>query len=1164
MDGFSEENLSQILGNDPVATSVRIRIRQDEQAINNLTLGYRAAKQEIEGMVKALEKSGLLTGKLTDALAKVTGAAGGGMVGNTSVAGSKPIQRTPIDKGIGTNVSSRGAGGQAAGQGAGGAPQIPGTIQMTPLDKGVQTSTSIGQRLKQSVINYGAAGGPPTPPTTVRGAIADAAIPAVNTVFAASADRIDRNRAYSLQADRINMVFQQMKGMSQEQTQNVYRQPLTQYKLGAGGKNEALAMEAMTGLKSSVMAPAIEAMRIQSGFSMTAGQATGMIQNMASPEVVNRMFMMTGTSLIGPGGVQNDPTKVMQQVVQRAGLTNPDLVRSAALPGSVSRANLTQMGITGAMQDQYIQYAQMNLAYQDKGGKGMYDPGNKTHQRKMGISDNFAMQAEETERRRGEREENFYSRQNDNFADLEKTTQKLIATMGKLEDVMSGVIGAQIGASWLGNGALGKAGTALGAAGSAISATPLGALTSAFVPIGRGIRNFIGKIAGIGDFVTADAMERRVSNAGKKTTASATTISAENKAQYNKPTGGVRLYGPQVPGRGGLNGFNDPKRNTASSVQKKKAAPPPKKMLSRQLTDAEVDEGWAMIPPSWDLEIGKADVARYSDIKREAIMAYTPTRFRNKSMTLAELSRLPEFLNMHPTTQRAFQDAAMAAARETGQPLGLQSGWRSPTEQHNLYISRYKPVNYVTDDFYQGQYWDKKSPDLADVAVPGAAWSNHEHGLALDVIGDKKWLADNAHRFGLEGFGEVNNEDWHFQVAGIRAKGTGGGAGYNERTGFTSPGIELGQDGYRMDSAIGKNDIIQALYDAGIKTSRWTKNINGTDTPVGIDFMPVRFKDGNGYNLKKVGPSLRGGGSADAMERWLTGGKKGMRPVSSVDERKVMNQLASGTAQYPKGVPGSGEDFISFEEAARIMKDMGMSGEEIVQGLAVMGRESGGNRLALRSTSEEHSIGLFQFNMHPDKTSVAANLKAWGLSSIEDLTDPYNNIKVLVEHLRYNASRGKDPWHNWGPYKPDGRSHMYGTSSFFDKALNTAKSLGYIASYTGPMPVGDYVPKSNTDKPKPAVDSRPVSYSTRPIDMKALREHLPMPSPSGLANTPDRGMTASGAGATIMPTSNNITISPSITISTNGATVEQELEGLARKVAGMLEKEVNRVMLRRT
>jgi hypothetical protein len=61
----------------------------------------------------------------------------------------------------------------------------------------------------------------------------------------------------------------------------------------------------------------------------------------------------------------------------------------------------------------------------------------------MGIEDNFATQVEETDRVRGARDEQFYRRQADNYADLEKQTQKLIEVFGALEDKLSGIIGAR-------------------------------------------------------------------------------------------------------------------------------------------------------------------------------------------------------------------------------------------------------------------------------------------------------------------------------------------------------------------------------------------------------------------------------------------------------------------------------------------------------------------------------------------------------------------------------------------------------------------------------------------------------------------------------------------------------------------------------------------------
>ncbi|NBQ48786.1 MAG: hypothetical protein EBU33_10115, partial [Sphingobacteriia bacterium] len=62
---------------------------------------------------------------------------------------------------------------------------------------------------------------------------------------------------------------------------------------------------------------------------------------------------------------------------------------------------------------------------------------------RMGIENNYATQVEETARVEGKREENFYKRQADNFAQLEKNMQKVTKLFGELEDSLSQIIGAK-------------------------------------------------------------------------------------------------------------------------------------------------------------------------------------------------------------------------------------------------------------------------------------------------------------------------------------------------------------------------------------------------------------------------------------------------------------------------------------------------------------------------------------------------------------------------------------------------------------------------------------------------------------------------------------------------------------------------------------------------
>lgn len=1041
MPDLNDDSLNRLLGDDPITTSISVRIRQDEQTLSNLERRFNSIRKEAEGIAKALKEAGVSAQRLGAQAGGTPGTSGAGRVGSTPVAG--------------------------------------GLFTPTPLDKG----TGFSGRITQMISNFGAGTGAPT---TGGGVIGSATMQAVNAVTQAIDARVDRGREYALSADRMTMLFQQMKGMSQVAIQNTYRQPLTQYKLGAGGINTMLGLEAATGLRSSLYAPGVEALRVSSGFSVSNQGAASMLAQLASPEVVNRMFMMTGTSLIGPGGRQNDIMSVMQRITQQAGLTNPAIARSAMLPGSVTRANLATMGITGEFQNQLLQYAQQNLAYQSKGGKGMYDPGSKSAQKLMGIDSNFAMQAEETERRRGKREEEFYSRQADNFADLERQTQRLVGAMAALEDALSPIIGFQT-SNRVGGQIAGAIGTGLGAAVGGFFGGPPGAWAGAAAGnlLGRGVGWLVGGAVKTGDITyTADAMERRVLYADKPKTPSATSLSTTPTA-------------------------TSPTRSTSRNTTKEQVKP-----NATLLAQARRD--------SLTESLRKRDEAAFMrENGMEVFMAFTKVLDGKRETTLADLLRHPKLLNMNPIARDGFIRAAMQANKE-GTIIGVGSGWRSHEEQIRLFTDRYAPVNYDTGIEWQGQFWQKKSPDLADAAVPGASWSNHEHGLAFDITGDITWLQKNADRFGFENFAHVNDEPWHFQVKGLKGK-QGGGIAFNEETKYTPPGIEYGPGGVGYSESTSKEQVLQALYDSGIKSVSWTRDVNGKRDKVGLDYLPVADRDSIKNPISNKNSSLiRGLGAED---------------------RRVINkvsQLQSGKTFGP-GLPGSSADYVNWEQMARIMHEKGMTGEEIVQALAVMGRESGGNRFAWNNVNE-NSVGLFQINLNTPNWEQ--NLRDWNLTSINDLTVPENNIQVLLNHLRYNADRGVDPWYNWGPYK--GMSHMYGTSSHFDKALSTTQSLGYINNYTGPMPVGDLVPKGSKNQ------GRRDGY-------------VPSPSPMGMAMMSAQGAMSSGMSQQpIINGGNTITISPTINITNSGATLDQDLEGMARKIAAMLEKEVNRATIRRT
>jgi len=159
--------------------------------------------------------------------------------------------------------------------------------------------------------------------------------------------------------------------------------------------------------------------------------------------------------------------QVYQDVIRRQGLTSQEAIRGAMQMGSTGRARLAMSGISEDQIAPLLQYAQQNLAYREKGGKGFYDPGNKAQRKFMGVEDNYASQAEETERVKANREENFYKRQADNFSQMEKNVQAVNEALQKFEEKLSGIVGARISTKQsIAKGAL-KWGVSLAAGGIA-------------------------------------------------------------------------------------------------------------------------------------------------------------------------------------------------------------------------------------------------------------------------------------------------------------------------------------------------------------------------------------------------------------------------------------------------------------------------------------------------------------------------------------------------------------------------------------------------------------------------------------------------------------------------------------------------------------------------
>lgn len=319
--------------------------------------------------------------------------------------------------------------------------------------------------------------------------------------------RIARGYEYSSAADKMAVMYQQIMGVSNKEYREEFRKPLTQkyMLLGMGGANQLLAMQSQYGINAQQQAKSIEAMRVLSGFSITAGQGAQMVTELGSAQTANRMLMTSGMSLYKPGGGQRSSMEVIQQLARSAGLldrSGKDL-EGALVQGSRTRTTLSYMGVGSDIQDQVIQYAMANANFKDKvGGKAngnqLYDPANKEHRKIMGIQDNFALQQEVTESFKVNREERFYGRQQDNFAALERRTQNLTEAFAALEDKLSGIIGQDI--KYQNEKGLLKsigkfAGPAMSAVGMAMLATP----AAPFAPLVMGAGGLVTGVSQAGD-----------------------------------------------------------------------------------------------------------------------------------------------------------------------------------------------------------------------------------------------------------------------------------------------------------------------------------------------------------------------------------------------------------------------------------------------------------------------------------------------------------------------------------------------------------------------------------------------------------------------------------------------------------------------------------------
>lgn len=831
-------------------SDVRAGLRIDTSELSKLKGALTDAKNITEQWRKEMEK---LSKAAADAASNVQGVTGGG-AGNAVERSFAKITKTAAP----TQDTSGGGGGAGAA---------------------VKTATA------------SAGGGGMARAAGGTAAFLQALQPLMQSINA----RIERGTSYATSADRLNVLTQQMTGMSQMQVMTQVRDPLAQYRLGSGGINAIQKFQAEIGTQlPASYAQSVAGIRTLTGYSKSTSDILAEQQQLMSPEVANRMFFMGGTNAFNIGGGLKDPLQMRQEIIKKMGLDNPATARSALMPGSVTRARMADMGLGEEMQTEILQYAQSQISFRERGGQGMYDPTDAADRRLMGIEENLATQQEETSRVSTNREEKFMQRQIDNMAQYERVNQKLIEALGSLEDTLSGLVGAKTSFRGLGKAAGGAATVgAIGILGRIAAGTATGAMGG---PVGMAIGAGLGALgAFLGDPADPEA------ETGTSPAASATG-------------------------------------NASSSAN-----------------DSTIT---------------------------------VPYGYNGNRVSLTELKNSSNFKRINPK----MQDRLLRMMR-TNNNVGIGGGYRDPSEQERMFLSRYTPTEEETDIFWDGKYW--KHVSGAAAAPPGM--SMHEIGLAVDMVGDLEWMNANASKFGLKHFANVNNEPWHVQPSDLP----------NSRRKYEEQGAPWGTDG-----RAGRGGSYPA--EMGEYLGHGTESAN----------------KGEGLGVGQMSISAR------VQAHHMAGraaflGASGKGNAGAISSRNRRGRPSTGSRNRQ----------LTGEEVARFAYNAGFRGEDLVRVIAIAKRESGWRTGAYNPNREtqDDSYGLMQINMLG--ALEAERLRQFGISSKEDLYDPSTNMRAAF--ALYQA-RGNSLY-DWGAYK--GEENTYNTN--LSEARAAAESAGLMSSTSG-------------------------------------------------------------------------------------------------------------------
>lgn len=148
-------------------------------------------------------------------------------------------------------------------------------------------------------------------------------------------------------------------------------------------------------------------------------------------------------------------------------------------------------------------------------------------------------------------------------------------------------------------------------------------------------------------------------------------------------------------------------------------------------------------------------------------MTTFPYGYRGAKLTIDQLMAVPVVRRIDPEFRRRLF-AMMQAAADVKVSLGIGSAWRSSTTQEQLFRSRYE-VDPAGPVRWNGQRW--KHVRGAAAAPPGRSYheatTDEGQCLAVDMVGDLKWMASRCSAYGLVEFSQINDEPWHVQPSDI-------------------------------------------------------------------------------------------------------------------------------------------------------------------------------------------------------------------------------------------------------------------------------------------------------------------------------------------------------------------------------------------------------------